>query len=496
MTTTTTPNQLLIGPGTVLASEGLFEDWGVLVEGPIIKAVGAYPELEKAHGSAENLERLDAGPGGKGLILPGLINAHTRLHAALARGIVQGDPAPQDAHERYERTLWRLEKVMTRDDVEHAALLALLDCARNGVTTVIAQHSSPGCVVGSLDVLADAIDKVGLRGSICCEVTDRFGEAAARDAMAENLRFWFESRKRPGGKVRGHFGLHSAYAIGDVTSDRLRTIHFVAGPIVTLHLVLAEDSRDRSDARKRGTTSPVERLRKAGMLNERSICAHGVNLNDEDLIALADLGASIVHLPRSNMTTGAGRARVEEMLSRGITVGLGTDGLDTNMIAEMRTAALLLRHEQRRADAGVMEAWRMVFEGNPIIASRLLPRPPGAIAPASPADIICLDYSPLTPCTPDNFVQHLFEGVSGSDVRHTICAGKVIMKDRTFPDLDEPAIRARARELAAAAWERMPGLPPPSPPSDDALVLPLPTTPAPPKIQPPQPVQPVIDDGW
>ena len=484
---------LLIGPGTVLASEGLFDDWGVLIDGPIIKAVGAFPELEKAH---PDVERLDCGPPGQGLILPGLINAHTRLHAGMARGIVQGEPPPQDAHERHERSLWRLERALQTEDIEYAALNSLMDCARNGVTTIIAQHSSPGCIVGSLDVLADAVDKVGLRASICHEVTDRYGEDAARDAMAENLRFWYESRKRPGGRVRGHFGLHSAYAIGDVTSDRLRTIHFVAGPVTTLHLVLAEDSRDRSDARKRGTQSPVERLRKAGMLNERTICAHGVNLNDEDLIALADLGASIVHLPRSNMTTGSGRARVEEMLSRGITVGLGTDGLDANMIAEMRSAALLLRHEQRRADAGVMEAWRMVFEGNPIIASRLLPRPPGAIAPGSPADIICLDYTPLTPCNPDNFVLHLFEGVSGGDVRHSICAGKVLMKDRAFPELDEAAIRARARELATAAWSRLPELPPPSPPSDDAVVLPSPT-PTPPRPQPPQPPQPVVvDDGW
>ena len=155
------------------------------------------------------------------------------------------------------------------------------------------------------------------------------------------------------------------------------------------------------------------------------------------------------------MNNAVGVADVLGMLRRGVNVGLGNDGFTNNQFAEMKTAYLL--HKAQRRDPRVMGAdqvVQMAYANNAKIARVFWKRPLGELSVGAAADIILLDYIPYTPLTAGNFPWHLIFGLDGTHVTHTICGGKVLMRDRNLVDLDEERIAAHARERARQVWKR------------------------------------------
>jgi len=81
----------------------------------------------------------------------------------------------------------------------------------------------------------------------------------------------------------------------------------------------------------------------------------------------------------------------------------------------------------------------------------------GELRKGAAADLVFLDYYPTTPLTAGNLPWHLLFGTEASMVTATVCAGRVLMRDRKPLTLDEETITARSRELAARVWERVNG---------------------------------------
>jgi cytosine/adenosine deaminase-related metal-dependent hydrolase len=170
-------------------------------------------------------------------------------------------------------------------------------------------------------------------------------------------------------------------------------------------------------------------------------------------------GTKVSHQPRSNMNNAVGVADVLGMMRHGVIVGLGNDGFSNNMFSEMKTAYLL--HKSHRHDPRAMGAdqvLQMAFANNAKIAANFWDARVGELVPGAYADIVLLDYSPFTELTLGNLPWHVMFGVDGSNVTHTICAGKLLMKDRELLTLDEEAIAARARELSKQVWQRVQSL--------------------------------------
>ena len=109
------------------------------------------------------------------LVMPGNICAHTHFYGAFARGLsIPGNP-PRDFPEILERLWWKLDQVLTEEDVRFGALVCLLDAVKHGTTTLIDHHASASYVDGSLDIIAEAVNQSGLRSVLCYEVSDRHG---------------------------------------------------------------------------------------------------------------------------------------------------------------------------------------------------------------------------------------------------------------------------------------------------------------------------------
>jgi cytosine/adenosine deaminase-related metal-dependent hydrolase len=200
----------------------------------------------------------------------------------------------------------------------------------------------------------------------------------------------------------------------------------------------------------------VHRLHEAGILGPQTIVAHGVHLDPAEMLLLRDSGTWLTHQPRSNMNNAVGAADVDGMLRLGIPVCLGNDGFSNNMWAEWKAAYLLHKvahRDPRRANG--MDIAQMAVYNNAALAQTFWPNLPiGRLAEGAAADIIFVDYQPTTPLSAGNLPWHILFGFESSMVTTTIVNGRVLMQDRQMLTLDEAAITARSRELAAQVWSR------------------------------------------
>lgn len=451
-----TTDTLLIHNATLCTfgdANQVIDGGAALVENGQIAALGRSDELLHAYPEAR---REDAG--GK-LLMPGNICSHTHFYGAFARGLYIPGPAPKDFPEILRRLWWTLDMALDDDGVLTSALVCLVDAIRNGTTTLFDHHASPQHIDGSLDIIAGAVEAAGLRAVLCYEVTDRNGPEGAAAGIAENVRFIKAQRARSGDRTEqvmlsALFGLHASLSLSDETLARCVAEAEALGG-VGFHVHAAEGPADQEDSLAKYGLRTVDRLRERGVLNPRSIVAHVTAIDGWEMAGLRKSGAWVTHQPRSNMNNAVGVADVPAMLRGDMPVLLGNDGFSNDMFAEMKTAYLL--HKVWRNDPRALpgnQVIDMAYRHNARLAAQHFPQPLGELSVGAAADLILLDYCPTTPLHSDNLPWHILFGVSGSHVTHTMVAGRWLMKNRELLTLDEAAITAHSRQVAAATWER------------------------------------------
>ena len=442
---------MLITRATVVTWERpnrLLEDHAVLIEGDRIVEVGPSADLEARH---PDIERLDAG--GQ-FLMPGNICAHTHFYGAFARGMAIPGRPPADFPAILRKLWWPLDKALDEEAVRLSALLGLVDALRHGTTTLIDHHASPNAIGGSLDVIAEAVERSGLRAALCYEVTDRDGSEKARAGIAENVRFLERCRReRPAdGRLAALFGLHASLTLSEETLAACReAVPEGAG----FHIHVAEHEEDEYDSLARYGERVVDRLHRHGILGPDTIVAHAIHVDVREIELLAETRTWVSHQPRSNMNNAVGVADVEGMLRAGVRVCLGNDGFANAMWQEWKTAYLLhkvWRRDPRRMPGDLL--MEVAVYNNAALASRLFSAPLGVVAPGALADLILVDYHPPTPVTTGNLPWHILFGFQETMVTATIVAGRVLMRDGELLTLDAVEIAARARAAAPAVWER------------------------------------------
>lgn len=433
------PNQILTGQA-------------VYIRDGIISEVGSQEDLVERYPDAE---RLDA----KGqFVMPGNTCAHTHFYGAFSRGMAIPGSAPKDFPEILDKLWWRLDKSLDLEEVRLSALVCLVDAIRHGTTALIDHHASPNAIDGSLDAVAEAVDKSGLRAILCYEVTDRDGEEKMKAGIRENLRFLDRVRreKPAGGRLAATFGLHASLTLSDSTLDRARE---AAPEGVGFHIHAAESEADQYDSLAKTRMRVIDRLQKHGILGAKSIAAHAVHVDARETALLAETGTWVTHQPRSNMNNAVGVADVESLLRCGVNVCLGNDGFLNAMWQEWKDAYLVhkvWRRDPRRMSAADV-AQMGVYNNARLFSAFFTTSRFGAIVPGAYADIILVDYDSPTPVTPENLPWHIVFGFHESMVTTTIVSGRVLMRNREILSLDADAIHAHARERARKVWGRFEG---------------------------------------
>jgi cytosine/adenosine deaminase-related metal-dependent hydrolase len=306
---------------------------------------------------------------------------------------------------------------------------------------------------GSLDLIESAVREAGLRASLCYEVSDRNEMGGG---VAENERF-IRKIGRGDGQIAAMMGLHASFTLSDETLEKCVGIAQDGG--VGCHIHVAEDAADREDSIRKYGIPTVHRLEKLGVAGEKSIFVHCVHIDESEMDLIASTGTVVVHNPESNMNNAVGVTRLFDLLRRGILVGLGSDGMSSDMLSQMRCAYLLHRLANRDPRVAFMEAPQLLLQNNAQICERQFGLKLGEIAPGRPADLAILDYQPPTPLSEANFLGHLIFGLVDATVDTTVCRGRILMQGKKILALDEERLAARSRELAPGMWKRLQALP-------------------------------------
>ncbi len=384
------------------------------------------------------------------IVMPGLINAHHHLYSTFARGFTPPGSPARNFEEILSKLWWKLDKALDSEDVYYSALLAVMDSARAGCTTIIDHHASPSCVDGSLDQIERAFREVGLSGCLSYEVSDRNREG---EGVEENERWIRKCREFADGQMAALFGMHALMTLGGKTLQRCAD----AGHALEtgFHVHVAEDEIDVRLTMERDGRRIMDRLLDFGIPGEKTLFVHGNQFESREMDLLSSTDSMLVNNPESNMNNGLSVSPILDLLKHGVTVGVGTDGMSSHLISQARAMYLHQRTRHRDPTLAFAEACQILLENNRIIANRLFREPRGALAPGQLADIMIPGYVPFTPLNVDTFYGHLLFGLSFARVRTTIARGRVIVDEGRLPHLDEDAIRARCAERAPRIWSRI-----------------------------------------
>ncbi|MCZ6596624.1 MAG: amidohydrolase family protein [Planctomycetota bacterium] len=338
----------------------------------------------------------------------GYVDAHTHLYSGLAPlGMPRPAVEPETFVEILERVWWRLDRALDESSLRASARLYVAEALLHGTTALVDHHESPELVEGSLDVIADACQELGMRALVCYGATERNGgRDEARRGLDECRRF-VESNQRP--LVRGLVGLHAGFTVSDETIRAAGELARELGTV--LHVHVAEDPVDVVHARSLGYAGPIDRLVSLDALVPGSILAHGVHLSELEVRLCAQHGCWLVQNPRSNESNRVGYPRFLAASNR---VALGTDGFPADMVAEAEHLILgAVRHGEH-----IEQAFARLLAGAELIA------------------------------------QHV-DVEAEVDLGSVVVGGRQVVQDGELVSGDIDEIRARAAEEAGRLWKRM-----------------------------------------
>jgi putative selenium metabolism protein SsnA len=380
------------------------------------------------------------------LVMPALVLGHTHLYSSLATGMPAPKKKPENFVEILEYIWWKLDQALDDEGVYYSALVGAVRAALCGAATLVDHHASPRAIRGSLNLVRQALEKVGVRGVLCYEVTDRHGSEGARLGIEENADFLSKGRKESwyGGLV----GAHASFTLSDAS---LRQIAELADQFeVGVHIHCAEAESDNEDALARCGQRVIGRLAQTRILRPGTILAHCTHLRPEEIRQAYDAGCWIAHNPRSNMNNGVGYACIEE-LARG-PLALGTDGIDADMITESKVAFFKFRDAHAELPFDAPLRW---LGGAAQLASQSLGIPLGYIRAGAPADLVLLEYPQATPLTGANLAGHWFFSFTPAMVHSLMVGGSWIVKNRTLVNEKLYDELEKAIQVAEKVWQRL-----------------------------------------
>lgn len=423
------------------------EDGAVVIEGNKIIAVDTTENILAKY-KEEDIIDVD----GK-VIMPGFINTHHHIYSAFARGMASLGKPNENFLEILENLWWKIDKKLSLEDLKYSAYTTYIDCIKKGVTTVFDHNASPFAVTGSLDSIADAAKDLGLRTCLCYEVSDRDGEKIAQEGIDENINFIKKYNTDEQNMIKGMFGLHASFTLSDETLRKCD--EELKGLNAGYHVHVAEGIDDLEQCLEKYGKRVVERLRDMDILGDKTIAVHCIHVTDDELNILRDTNTMVVHNPESNMGNAVGCQPFLELHQKGITIGLGTDGYTSDMTESMKVANIIHKHVKQNPSVAWGEVPVSMFENNRKIAQKYFSGDLGILRAGALADVIVVDYDPLTPMNENNINSHILFGFTGKDVVTTIIDGKVIMQDRKLVGINEKEIFKTSREVAKKLWDRM-----------------------------------------
>lgn len=412
---------------------GFEEDAAIVVRDGVVESVTSADAVR----GRDAVERIEAA--GQ-VALPGLVNCHTHAPMVTLRGVAEDLPI----EEWFNDVVWPIESNLTERDVELGARLACAEMIRAGVTC-FADHYF------SMDAVAAVVEECGIRAHL----GEAYFSSQGPQGREKSLEFALRHRGGAGGRITTALAPHAPYTVDD--ADLAATAALARDHDLPVHLHAAENRDQAETGLARHGVTPIEVLRRTGILDTDVLIAHGTGILDSDLPLLeaADGSTAVATAPRGYLkfawpTTTPVRA----LHDIGVPVGLATDGAASNNSLDVWESMALTALVQKSTTGdprwltarqalhhATLQSARAVGLGDRL----------GTLAPGRRADIVLVDLSGPHTQPVHDLAATLVHSARSSDVRTTVVDGRILMRDRELLTIDVPAV---VRELG----ERMPAL--------------------------------------
>ncbi len=433
-------------------------NWGVRVLDGRIREVGSVQTLAARYPQDEFRDN----PGC--VLLPGFVNSHVHLYGVLAHGVPPPKRPVSDFWGFLADYWWPLvENALDQEMIKAAAAWVTTELAAGGTTSFFDILEAPNALPGALFVEAEAVAATGLRGVLSFEATQRMGDLNGQAGLDENSHF-IEACQAASSAVSGAGGsqrrsrvsgamcIHTTFTCSE--SMIREAFERAAAHDVFCHAHVNEGVHEGRWCEQHHGMRTLEFYEKIGVASPRFQASQCVQLSQDEIDIIAQSGIRVSHMPLSNCEVGGGIAPVPEMLSRGVTVGLGSDGYINDMFAVMRGAFLI--HRAAMLDPAAIGAATVLHLATEGSAQTLGLQQVGRLEPGWHADLQLVEVDGAdglpTPVTSHNLVEQLILWRSARHVASVMVGGEWIVEDGHVIGADVDELRARCREQAVRLW--------------------------------------------
>jgi len=433
-------SRIVIRAGGVLTPGGLLSDAGVIVSGGRIAQVAPNADLSI-------LPDDDVIYASNRLVAPGFVNGHTHLYGMLSHGITV-ETMVTEFSSFLEDFWWPyVENRVDHGLVRATSAYGMAELIDSGVTTFIDVLEAPNAIPGALETEREVAQEAGMRGILTFEACQRMSPENAELGLRENAEF-VRAHSGKDALVTGMMSIHTLFTCDKSYVRRAKRLAAEFG--CDLHMHLSESVFEPDWSMERYGKRPVEIYDELGCLDERVLASQCVQVVPRELDILAKRGVRAVHMPLSNCEVGGGVAPVSDMLSRGMLVGLGSDGYVNNFFEIMRGAFLIPKaHFQ---STSIMPA-KAVYDMATARGAAAVGIPDtGRIEPGCKADLITIDLDTPTPVNEHNVYDQLVLFRNPQNVCDVMVDGRFLKQDYRLLTVDAAAAKAELCERTKSFW--------------------------------------------
>lgn len=373
--------------------------------------------------------------GKEGLVMPGLVNTHTHASMTLLRSYADD----LDLQTWLEEMIWPAEANLEAEHAYWGAMLAFLEMIKSGTTTFADMYFF-------MEDVAEAALKCGIRGVLSRGLI-HFSDPEGKN-LQENIDLIDKYHKKDEGLLTVLLGPHAPYTTTPEYLEKVMEAADAKG--VGLHIHISETKKEVDDFMEQEGKSPVKYLEDLGLFDRHVVAAHCVHVSEEDIQILKKYNVGVCHNPSSNLKLGSGIAPIPRMLELGLNLGIGTDGASSNnnlnMFEEMHLTSLI--HKGFNMDPLLLPA-EEVLKMATIGGARVLglDQEIGSIEEGKKADLIMIDLHKPHLYPQADLIANLVYSAQGSDVKHLMVNGRLLLENYQFLMYDEEEIMLKAEKM-------------------------------------------------
>lgn len=420
-------SDLVIYNVDIISESEVLKNAAIVIENGYIKElINNCSDEKKASLIAVAKDSLD----GKGkLAAPGLVNTHTHI----AMGLFRNYADDLELMDWLQNAIWPVEAKLNDDYVKWGTQLGIAEMLRSGTTCFSDMYFF-------MDTTADVVAKTGIRAVLSRGLAGV--SPTADQALVENKELYQKWHGYENDRIKVMLGPHAPYTCPDEYLKKVMKLSDEIG--AQIHMHLCETKTEVNDVLKATGKTPIAHMNDLGIFENGCVAAHCVHLTEEDMEIMAEKKVRVAHNPQSNLKLASGIAPVPEMQSKGIVVGLGTDGSSSNnnldMLEEVRLAATL--HKARLYNPKVIPA-QVALDMGTVNGGLVLDYPDlGLLKEGYRADIVLYDVSGIHWLPRYNDIASLVYAANSSDADTVIVSGKVLMENKNLLTIDEEKVRA------------------------------------------------------